>query len=422
MTPQKLETYKQAIAKSEVSSVEELKNIALSAGLTNEEWLDLLQQAAAYSKKGKELYKNKQKDEAEVYYLRAYELNPVEPDYVFELADLYYRKKEFKKAAKLAEETLRLDPYFPPAASMMEAFNRKQKKKRKLLVKFFLVLALCSLAVVGYVFRNEMKNLLAVVNKPNGLEGIDYEVPIPALQNEQVKIIFGRSHVVHSKEMANENFEHSFSASVSVLSGEVSGLTLRLSYLSAGDTVLCTTTVPIVYQNGNVKLYLYPSDTYKHSQQSYLSLSFGDKKPAKIANIKVEIESIVFTPFKQTTKIVSTPITTVWTVPQESSLKFNQRYSKLTLIEKDSTNHLDMILEVVNEGEKIYKELVVRLEYLDAKNNLLNFNELEIISNDHPPLLAKERLVKQLFYEFSASNFAYPLPYEKLRLNVKKVE
>lgn len=419
-------------AKSSQFSQKELKEIALEIGLTEADLKVAREEVESHLKRGKTYLHASNWQLAEQEFVQARELDPVNISTLYQLAEFYFKK--WKKTGKQKEELdqaiqqcLNLQADYVPVKNLLGKVKRAHGRKRlgrrakRVFVAVFLPIAL----LAGYIFLKEIE-----VIKPaaTGLEGLEYQVPteVSVVSNlEGVDLEMNRFTIKHDESVHRQrSFDYDYFGNITSSIYEVHKLRFRAEFLDQNGNLLADDFLWLFnanspYTGDNDRFTLHPKDRFLFYGGDFESFK---NTPAKVA--KVVLIADKFERFRPAANYPDyKPVELIWLVQQVEYLDFEVRERTNAYYNDEygrPRHYLDF--EIVHKGAKPCRELLLLVEWMDEKGNVVEVKTISVISLKHKPVEPRERLIVQEIKYFDEDTPKDHKPFASYRVSVKTAD
>ena len=413
--------------KSEMTT-EDLKNAAIELGLTDTDILALETEAARHVQRAKTYQLLKRYDDAKHELQKAYELAPLNEQNIAEMANirvLMYdksrKRQDLREAEYYAKRCIELAPDNKLAFDLLTKVNKIKRRRRIKRTVAFSFIALFVLLVAGVASMVLLER--HIFNRPNGFEGLKYEVKIELSENPELDGITFQipyNRIDHSTYTGSSSFGFSFKGILHSDSFEIRALRLKAVFLDSAGNKISDQYYSILDQN----IILQPSDYYFINQEDAWQSLYFDDKPVKISKVVFEVEEVErYKGAKSYPEAQSIPFEWIIRKPDYLDLQLKQRKNEISAInETDKTSQQNLILEIVNSGKNSCRELSLQLQWYSASKILLDEQLYDIIAINSPELPPTAKLVFPIFIQFYGEEWGYPTPFDSLAISIKNAQ
>lgn len=419
-------------AKNNQFSEAELKEIALEIGLTESDLKMAKQEVQSHIKRGKSYAKTANWNKAEQEFKHASELDPVNIHTQYELASYYYLhwSKTGKQKSELdqaIQACLALDPENRSSTDLLQKINRSYKRKRTVRrikrVALGIFIPITLLVIVFILVENEV-----ITPSPTGLEGMEYNIPVEvaSVDNmEGVKLTMEKFSIKHDESVTRqESFDFEYIGNITSEIYEVHKLRYKMEFLDAQNNVLADEYLWLFnantdYAGDEDRFILHPKDYHIFSGGDF---GYFDGKIAKVTKIVLHADNV-----ERFRPPVSYPAYEVkdliWNVQKVNYLDFELKERQNTYVNDDYGRPRHYLgYELTHNGTNECRELILLIEWLDARGQVVRDEEITVISLKHQPVEPGKKLIFSETFYFDENQPRNIKPFDSYRVSVKTAD
>lgn len=406
----------------------DLRVAAESVGLSEQEIDELELSSAKQLSRAKSYTRTEHWEEAEKELKKAMQLNSMRPEYVFALAELYWkwyrktgRKKQLHDACSYAQGVIALSPSHKAAEHLLLAIEERKKKNRTQKRIYYSLSAILTPLLILFLFLLVKEIILS--NIPTGLEGRKYEVPIeivPDKQLEGLTMNFSKGQVIHPDYISASNFDFTFNSSINANKFELVELGFRASFRNRNDEEVADAFYWYWYEG---QMSLRPHDWYYFRENQAWSSGYFNNKPDEIKYVKMEIQGVKrysgATVYPESEAI---DVNWISAKPNGLDLAILQRSHTVGVLnETDRKTEQKLLLEIKNTGTQPCKEIILNLDWFHKGGEKIRSELFTVIELGEKTLEPNDKLVYLVNKQFSGEPWKYPNPFSTFRVGVKSI-
>lgn len=408
--------------KNENFSEEDLKNIALEMGLTEEEFLKTRKTAADAAERAKSYASVGKWEESEKEWQTALELEPFNPDFAVRFAQhkMYRWKKDGARrhltdAEAWAMRALELAPSHAGALAILQKAQQRKSAKsiRKGFLYFVLVVMLAIAGLVGRVIWVES----GMSYVKTGLEGLTYQVPLTFEEMPNgVTVETPGVSIVHSdSRYESRQFKLSGAAMLRPVKFELWDLQFEMEFYDAKGKLVAKDLYNALYKD---RFKLRPGEVFLMRLDDVWSVPYKDA-PVKIASAIFRFKSSTrYSPLAQYEESAQMPVE--WRILKPKYLEFEARLrtqKQINTLEEDHTSLYEFMLVFQNKGTGNCRELKMLVKWLDPDGKIVDEQEVDLLPPGSPELKQGETLAFFLDKRFYPPA-PYPIPFASVAVSV----
>lgn len=379
-------------------SANDLKEIALQTGMSEQEYKAVLRAIQDYVDRGNSFATLKNWQEAIYNYQQAVTLSPFDSDILWKLASAYHElfklqpiAKNREQALQFARQVIQINPKHLEAAEFLSKNKPLTKKSYPVLALAFLVI-LVAFAAFFMLAKQERSTYKAPKTQEELSKDKEENIVLDKSELEQLEDIQVEEYISKANYYYAYRKSFSYECTFYVKLGniEVENMKLKIEVFDKNKQVVYS---DMIEPTDSYDIRYLPGDV-----MSFKFLKFTDAETFPEINT-AKISVVTFRKNKVAGTYPPFPLVpTKWNIAKSDNynLEVAERSNRLNAIYNEPTaSHHTISLAIKNTGITTIKNLKMVIVWLDAQNNILESNNLVALGIASVPLRPNDtRVIK----------------------------